>query len=808
MSRLQVRKDTKLKENFISPNTEMITDETISQPDEITARLVNLAKYCTPPPEFLERTEKPAQIEKTFIVVFDTVGYTNKPKGNQVGGIKQRLANGITQITLKDFIKSVKRGCTFVPAEVNGEQVSENWKSQQIFCVDIDNKTDPKSPDYMLPQKALDICRTNNINPFFLYHTFSSTQEVEKYRICFVLDRLITDTSEREKIITTLIDLFKPVSDPACKDPARLFFAGRAECSIFEDLQAVTSANTILEISKKKQALSSPELPEKILSKGFKTDYSSQAHNLDWAKEFEADPDQLLLFIDPVALSYDEWVKVSASYKVACNGSFELWRDWNISSSKWNEKTDTKTWKSLDGKGITEGTLKFFAQQTSAGRQYMNNLRQGMEQAKQDYKSKHNLKSTAVKSAENKAIRSNRPVLNLNNFRHWLTEKGYFIGYDLVTHDPIYKGFEHIGIHKHLLPNNLPTFLEQELETEFEKATVAKIERYISAVSAENAINPVFDRIKMTKWDGIDRIQQIYNIFGIEANDTLSRLLIKKWLMQAVALLQNGDSSAYFTPEFVLVLQGSQGIGKTTFFEHLCIMPEYWGGGLSINPDNKDSVKQATTKWIAELGEIGSTMKRDMDSLKAFITSSYDEYREPYERKAVKYPRKTCFLGTVNDTEYLIDPTGSRRWATIPLRPDLRIDYDTQTKTFNSLQLWAQVWEIVQSAIANGETLANCFRLTHQELIASERRNAEHNKPLKGELEVIDVIANIKSHGFTMQDITVTEFIQQNLVLTKYNTAIIAKVLNKLGYTQTIKKHGGTTLRLRKLPVRCFSQTN
>ena len=790
MSRLQEGKDTKLKEN-LTENAEMFT-EPIETPEEITARLANLAKHLPP-------------AEKGFTVVLDTVGYTDKPKGNQVGGIKQRLANGIKLVTLSNFITAVKHGYTFVPAEVHGEQVSANWKSQQIFCVDIDNKTDPKSPDYMLPEKALDICKTNNIKPFFLYHTFSSTPEVQKYRICFVLDRLITDTNEREKIITALIDLFSPVSDPACKDPARLFFAGRADCSIFEDLQAVTSADTILEISERKQSLPAPELSEKPLSKGFETDYSSQTYNSDWAKEFEADPAQLLLFIDPVALSYDEWLKVSASYKVACNGSFELWRDWNISSGKWNEKPDTKTWKSLNGKGITVGTLKKFAQQTADGQQYMDSLRYGMEQAKQDYKNKHNSKSTAVKSAGNKAIRSSRvPVLNLNNFRHWLTEKGYFIGYDLVTHDPIYKGFEHIGIHKHLLPNNLPTFLEQELETEFEKATVAKIERYISAVSAENAVNPVLDRIKMTKWDGIDRIQQIYNIFGIEENDILSRLLIKKWLMQAVALLQNGDSGAYFTPEFVLVLQGSQGTGKTTFFEHLCIMPEYWGGGLSINPDNKDSVKQATTKWIAELGEIGSTMKRDMDSLKAFITSSYDEYREPYERKAVKYPRKTCFLGTVNDTEYLIDPTGSRRWATIPLRPDLRIDYDTQTKTFDSLQLWAQVWGIVQSAIANGETLANCFRLTYQELIASERRNAEHNKPLKGELEVIDVIADIKSHGFTMQDITVTEFIQQNLILTKYSNIAISKVLDKLGYKAKKIKRNGTVIRTRNLPVRCI----
>ncbi|MDE5620587.1 MAG: PriCT-2 domain-containing protein [Ruminococcus sp.] len=361
--------------------------ENVLAPDEALRKYTAQAQHCIPSPEFLARTQKPAQTEKTFNIGLDTVCFKDKPKGSQVGRIKSRLAKGVKPITLRDFIKAVKSGCTFVPAEVDGEQVSENWKSQQIFCVDIDNKTDPKSPDYMLPEKALDICSTNNIKPFFLYHTFSSTKEVQKYRICFVLDRLITDTSEREKIITTLIELFKPVSDPACKDPARLFFAGKNDCSAFEDLQAVTSADTVLEIHKKQHALPAP-----ILSASFKTDYTNKTVNSDWAKEFEADPNILLNCIDAASIDYDEWLNVSASYKVAYNGSFDLWRDWNIKADKWKEKPDTKTWKSLNGKDITEGTLKFFAQQTAQGKQYMDSLRYGMEQAKKGYRKSHDVK--------------------------------------------------------------------------------------------------------------------------------------------------------------------------------------------------------------------------------------------------------------------------------------------------------------------------------------------------------------------------------------------------------------------------------
>lgn len=355
-------------------------NETIQTPEEIeayTERLKNQAKYCIPPAETV-------QTEKLFTICLDTVNFIDKPKGNQVGKIKQRLANGVTKITLVQFIESVKHGCTYVPAEVTGEQISDNWKSKQIFCVDIDNKTDPKSNDYMLPKKALNICQANNIKPFFLYHTFSSTEELQKYRICFVLDKLVTNKNEREVIITPLINLFKPVSDSVCKDAARLFFAGRKDCSIYENLQAVISKDTIIKISQEQQALPAPELSEHH-SKGFKTEYANQTYNFDWAKEFKANPDQLLLCIDPAEISYNEWISVTASYKVAC-GSFEFWKNWNISGNTWNEKADTKTWKKLSGKDITEGTLKFFAQQKQKGKDYMDSLRYSMEQAKQEYK--------------------------------------------------------------------------------------------------------------------------------------------------------------------------------------------------------------------------------------------------------------------------------------------------------------------------------------------------------------------------------------------------------------------------------------
>ena len=115
----------------------------------------------------------------------------------------------------------------------------------------------------------------------------------------------------------------------------------------------------------------------------------------------------------------------------------------------------------------------------------------------------------------------------------------------------------------------------------------------------------------------------------------------------------------------VLVIQNPQGAGKTLLFSKLALYADWFAEGISIDLDKKDSVIQATGCWIAELGELDSTLKREQLSLKAFITSRTDTYRQPYARAATRKPRRTSFCATVNPTEFLNDETGSkeaRKW--------------------------------------------------------------------------------------------------------------------------------------------------
>lgn len=397
------------------------------------------------------------------------------------------------------------------------------------------------------------------------------------------------------------------------------------------------------------------------------------------------------------------------------------------------------------------------------------------------------------------------PPLDLDGFREWIKGR-YELSFDAVRHETDFGAIENKG-HEYFKALNFPTYLEQELQHDFSTGiNISAIERYLNVIVGENVKNPLLDSIKAVKWDGVKRLQQVFDILHIE--DKLSKIFLYKWFLQAIAMLHNGDNGKKFAPEFVLVLQGRQGTSKTRFFQHLCPQ-NYWGEGETVDPRDKDTLIRITSKWIVEIGEIGSTMKKDVDILKAFLTRGTDDCRPPYGKKSMEYPRKTVFVATVNETEFLLDTTGNRRWAVIPLDPALRIDYASQIKTFDTMQFWAEIYHYMQEIIAKGGTIDGCFRFSEQERQALEQRNAAHTKTMKGEIEVLDVISkntivDESKYKVEWRNVSVTQFKEDNIEeLGKYSAAEIAKVLEKHGYISKIVRQGSSTAKVRTLPYRC-----
>ena len=265
-------------------------------------------------------------------------------------------------------------------------------------------------------------------------------------------------------------------------------------------------------------------------------------------------------------------------------------------------------------------------------------------------------------------------------------------------------------------------------------AGLKMINNYLNNLALANRYNPILDMLKKYRNDNESYLQQIYNILNL--TDDLQKELLRKWLIQCVALAHNTTDNPV-QAEGVLVLQGLQAKGKTSFFRKLAGKREWFTEGASIDVRNKDTIINALSGWICELGELDSTLKKEQAELKAFITQSFDKIRLPYAPTSTTNPRTTSFCGTVNEEKFLKDPTGNRRFWVIPIS---FIDKDklhklTEEDIFN---MWGYIENLYQQD-------NNSFRLTDFELQKLNAKNEEYKTELPFEQEVLSLLDFNKS---------------------------------------------------------------
>lgn len=316
-------------------------------------------------------------------------------------------------------------------------------------------------------------------------------------------------------------------------------------------------------------------------------------------------------------------------------------------------------------------------------------------------------------------------------------------------------------------PNTLPVLIRDYLVKRGRSGAMQTITDCISVIADANRYNPVADMLTAAKWDGEDRLSEVLHILGIEDNKR-ECVYVVKWLHQTVAMALNDEKNPHGA-DGVLVLQGAQGVGKTLFFRSIAAKAQWFAEGVSIDTSDRDTIMKAVTYWIAELGELDSTLKREQVALKAFITTAEDTYRAPYARVQTRNPRRMSLAATVNPGEFLCDDTGTRRFWVVHVE-----HIDTARLLALSeewyMQLWRQVYEQLYLKDAQG------FRLTAAEREELQRANMQHNKRLPGETEILDKLDWDASSGW---DWYRTTDIKENLHL-NIDTRQIGRALTRI----------------------------
>jgi putative DNA primase/helicase len=278
------------------------------------------------------------------------------------------------------------------------------------------------------------------------------------------------------------------------------------------------------------------------------------------------------------------------------------------------------------------------------------------------------------------------------------------------------------------IPDINPFIDEQENASLYEVYQLAttsrmpntKLDRHLDSLAWKNTYHPIVDCIEKNTWDKVPRLDKFISTLKTK-DDNLSYKIIKRWMISAIAA---AFSLKGFASQGALVLQGAQGIGKTTWVKSLD--PINCGAikeGLLLDPSDKDSIIKATSCWIGELAELdGIFRKSDLAPLKSYITNSLDILRYPYKPRDTYLARRSVYVATVNESQFLIDDTGNRRWWTIEVES---IDFNHK---LDMQQIWAEVYDLYK--------IGNQAFLTKEESNLVNDSNISHEKsdPLKEKL--------------------------------------------------------------------------
>ena len=175
-----------------------------------------------------------------------------------------------------------------------------------------------------------------------------------------------------------------------------------------------------------------------------------------------------------------------------------------------------------------------------------------------------------------------------------------------------------------------------------------------------NPIKDYFDTLPPYSEIEGDYILELANTIDVK-NPTKWYEYLKKWLVAVVANAMIDDSCKNHT---MLVLTGEQGTFKTTWLDNLCPdkLKLYLYTG-KIDPNNKDTQTLLAEFFLVNVDDqLKQLNKKDENDLKNMITAPKVKYRRPYDVFIQEYPHVCSFMGSVNGSDYLNDPTGSRRF--------------------------------------------------------------------------------------------------------------------------------------------------
>ena len=208
----------------------------------------------------------------------------------------------------------------------------------------------------------------------------------------------------------------------------------------------------------------------------------------------------------------------------------------------------------------------------------------------------------------------------------------------------------------------------------------------VLCVATERAYHPIVEYLdSLPDWDGVPRVETLLvDYFGAEDN-AYTRAVTRKTLSAAVARVYEPGTKF----DSVLILNGPQGVGKSTLFAKLA--GDWFSDSLTLTDmKDKSGAEKLQGYWILELSELNGMKKTDVETVKSFITRQDDKYRASYGVNVESHLRQSIIVGSTNaESGFLRDITGNRRFWPVRVNGSAKMKpWELTDETVK--QIWAE----------------------------------------------------------------------------------------------------------------------
>lgn len=283
--------------------------------------------------------------------------------------------------------------------------------------------------------------------------------------------------------------------------------------------------------------------------------------------------------------------------------------------------------------------------------------------------------------------------------------------------------------------------------------------------------NMFIETIRRVRWDGMKRIRTFLKSVGCSASgltkkeETIYLELVLECFLLSV--LERNLIPDYSSIQFVPLVVGGQGVGKSTLCEKLALKSYHRSCAVSVSEQRK-FYEACQGAVIVEMKEATQFHGDNDAELKATIDSTLIQYRKAYAADTSVSTIYYSYIVTTNDENILSDQSGNRRYFPVKMNyvvsgsDNHPIIFDVSEEDI--LQLWAEALVLFKEGFRWHSRLnTDEIKPIVQYMQSSATEDTQESEDI---FSFVDTFAPNLGDTFTYRDLTA--YLTNNLNRTEY----------------------------------------